>query len=172
MSNVPPINVYIGDDWLFQVRVADASGNPIDLTGLQPGGEFWAAFGITPAASLSLGNFRVFNFVPTSGAFTMKIERALTAPINPTPSAAAAFPTRLQVNWLDADGNQTTLGVIPLVTLDPHADDSVVVIPQSIVIANGPGLVVTVTYPYLLTSADTGALDLGTGGIEPVGLGG
>lgn len=117
MADSGPYQQYIGDDWPFLVSVTDGSGNPFNLTGYTPGGEFWQAYSLTPT-DMTIGNGRVSGFgTPANGQFMLTVEKAITETVS-SQTGPGNSPTRIQAYVLDQNGLKSTVGIILITPLD------------------------------------------------------
>ena len=122
MPNPDPIPVYIGDDWSFAFSYRQGGGNgvPVDLTGSTIVCELFYPFTAAPLALTQADGQTALIDAP-EGRFAVGVARAVTtgfvtsglkAPSQPSPSVLTIA--------LEKDGIRRTIGVRPLLVLDPR----------------------------------------------------
>ena len=131
--SIAPFSLFIGDDWEFDLMATDATTSAaINLTGCTVGAEFFIFPNPLP---VQINTENVIVTQPlTSGAVSIFVPNALTATCVPDASLQPCAPippygrvpppnplprNRLHVFYTDALQRRHTIGVIPIIPVQP-----------------------------------------------------
>ena len=161
--SAPPtaIQVYSGDDWSVPVKLTDAAGNPIDLTGSTIGATFWTT-STDAGTDLNVGNNGIVVTSLVLGEFTVDISSSMTANIADQSVLDVRFPTRIAIYVIGTTGLRQTLKIYGFQVLAPRTTDQICVpIAQQIVVlqpqgpAGPPGIGVATVLTFSITAASS-----------------
>ena len=114
---------YVGDDWLVGPLTLSHNGVPVDLTGSTVTALFYQSGAVAPVAILTETAGITMPLVRTTGVITqIKLPKTVTATVPVQDRTATTWPTRLQVEVTDSNGNTRTYALVLFLPLDPRSD--------------------------------------------------